>query len=130
MILNQTEMDSQTVNRHRAEISTVTSRPKRSSMGFGRFVGKPKRTQPLLPLGLGYVEGVTHDFRRHGLTNYILKGALLFELWTTQRHRPTRDADFARLASFLVPVVKSGQQERAQDNAWTPAHAWDPAPRP
>jgi hypothetical protein len=25
---------------------------------------------------------------------FILKGALLFELWTTQRHRPTRDADF------------------------------------
>ncbi len=25
---------------------------------------------------------------------FILKGALLFEIWTTQRHRPTRDADF------------------------------------
>jgi len=24
----------------------------------------------------------------------ILKGALLFELWTEQRYRPTRDADF------------------------------------
>jgi len=27
-----------------------------------------ERTQPLLPLGLGYVEGVTHDYRRHGTT--------------------------------------------------------------
>jgi putative transposase len=26
------------------------------------------RTQPLLPLGLGYVEGVTHDYVRHGTT--------------------------------------------------------------
>ena len=25
---------------------------------------------------------------------FILKGALLFELWTKQRYRPTRDADF------------------------------------
>jgi hypothetical protein len=26
--------------------------------------------------------------------DFVLKGALLFELWTEQRHRPTRDADF------------------------------------
>lgn len=25
---------------------------------------------------------------------FVLKGAMLFELWTKQRHRPTRDADF------------------------------------
>src|SRR5215472_18572156 len=25
---------------------------------------------------------------------FVLKGALLFELWTAQRYRPTRDADF------------------------------------
>ena len=28
---------------------------------------------------------------------FILKGALLFELWTAQRYRPTRDADFLAL---------------------------------
>ena len=28
---------------------------------------------------------------------FILKGALLFELWTQQRYRPTRDADFLAL---------------------------------
>lgn len=27
-----------------------------------------ERTQPMLPLGLGYVEGLTHDYRRHGTT--------------------------------------------------------------
>lgn len=27
-----------------------------------------ERTQPLLPLGMGYVEGVTHDYVRHGTT--------------------------------------------------------------
>src|ERR1700689_1043932 len=27
-----------------------------------------QRTQPVLPMGLGYVEGVTHDYYRHGTT--------------------------------------------------------------
>ncbi|MDR0247163.1 MAG: IS630 family transposase, partial [Burkholderiales bacterium] len=27
-----------------------------------------ERTQPMLPLGLGYVEGITHDYIRHGTT--------------------------------------------------------------
>ncbi|MBS7706701.1 hypothetical protein KIO73_25685 [Chelatococcus asaccharovorans] len=27
-----------------------------------------ERTQPILPLGLGYAEGVTHDYIRHGTT--------------------------------------------------------------
>jgi len=36
----------------------------------------------------------------------------------------------ARLASFLVPVIKSVQQERTLDSAWTPAHAWHPTPPP
>ena len=26
------------------------------------------RTQPTLPMGLGYVEGYTHDYVRHGTT--------------------------------------------------------------
>lgn len=27
-----------------------------------------ERTQPVLPMGFGYVEGVTHDYIRHGTT--------------------------------------------------------------
>jgi putative transposase len=26
-----------------------------------------ERTQPMLPMGFGYVEGVTHDYKRHGV---------------------------------------------------------------
>src|SRR5262252_10432184 len=26
------------------------------------------RTQPVLPMGLGYIEGITHDYVRHGTT--------------------------------------------------------------
>jgi len=41
-----------------------------------------ERTQPMLPLGLGYVEGVTHDYKRHGTTTLfaalnVLNGAVL-----------------------------------------------------
>jgi hypothetical protein len=35
----------------------------------------------------------------------------------------------ARLASFLVPVIKSVEQERSMDRTWTPAHAWHLSPR-
>ncbi len=28
-----------------------------------------ERSQPVLPMGLGYLEGYTHDYRRHGTTN-------------------------------------------------------------
>jgi hypothetical protein len=34
----------------------------------------------------------------------------------------------ARLASFLVPVIRSAQQERVLGSTWTPVHAWQPAP--
>jgi hypothetical protein len=56
----------------------------------------------------------------HKLT-FILKGALLFELWTEQTHRPTRDADFLSSGSSdprrledlfkqicVLPVVDDG----------------------
>src|SRR5262245_28846643 len=32
-----------------------------------------ERTQPLLPMGLGYVEGVTHDYYRHGTTTLFCR---------------------------------------------------------
>ncbi|GAC1534494.1 MAG: hypothetical protein NVS2B4_14840 [Ramlibacter sp.] len=41
-----------------------------------------ERTQPMLPMGFGYVEGVTHDYKRHGTTTLfaalnVLNGAVL-----------------------------------------------------
>ena len=27
-----------------------------------------ERTQPVLPMGLGYIDGITHDYKRHGTT--------------------------------------------------------------
>ena len=57
---------------------------------------------------------------KHKMT-FILKGALLFELWTEETHRPTRDADFLSIGSSdprrfeailkeicVLPVVDDG----------------------
>lgn len=51
-----------------------------------------ERTQPMLPLGLGYVEGVTHDYVRHGTTTLfaalnVLNGAILAESKAHHRHQ-------------------------------------------
>src|SRR6266498_6052202 len=50
------------------------------------------RTQPLLPLGLGYVEGVTHDYVRHGTTTLfaaldVASGRVLTSCKRRHRHQ-------------------------------------------
>ena len=51
-----------------------------------------ERSQPMLPLGLGYVEGVTHDYIRHGTTTLfaaldIASGAVLADCKHHHRHQ-------------------------------------------
>lgn len=51
-----------------------------------------ERTQPMLPMGLGYVEGVTHDYKRHGTTTLfaalnMLNGAVLATCKPRHRHQ-------------------------------------------
>jgi putative transposase len=51
-----------------------------------------ERTQPLLPLGLGYVEGVTHDYIRHGTTTLFAAldtatGQVLAQCKARHRHQ-------------------------------------------
>jgi len=50
------------------------------------------RTQPVLPMGLGYVEGVTHDYVRHGTTTLfaaldITTGQVLTQCRKRHRHQ-------------------------------------------
>jgi len=66
-----------------------------------------ERTQPVLPMGLGYVEGVTHDYYRHGTTT--LFAAL--EVGTGQvitqckpRHRHQEFLAFLRHLDRSVPA--------------------------
>lgn len=66
------------------------------------------RTQPLLPLGLGYVEGVTHDYVRHGTTTLfaaldIASGRVLTQ--TKRRHRHQEFLQFLRHIETSVPTT-------------------------
>jgi transposase len=51
-----------------------------------------QRTQPMLPMGLGYVEGVTHDYVRHGTTTLfaaldIANGSVITQCKPKHRHQ-------------------------------------------
>ena len=64
------------------------------------------RTQPLLPMGLGYVEGVTHDYIRHGTTNLfaaldVATGEVLTQC--RPRHRHQEFLGFLRQIEKSVP---------------------------
>ena len=66
-----------------------------------------ERTQPLLPMGLGYVEGVTHDYIRHGTTTLfaaldIANGSVLTQC--KQRHRHQEFLSFLRHIEASVPA--------------------------
>jgi putative transposase len=66
-----------------------------------------ERTQPLLPLGFGYVEGVTHDYLRHGTTTLfaaldLLDGTVLAQC--RPRHRHQEFLGFLRAIEQAVPV--------------------------
>lgn len=65
------------------------------------------RTQPLLPLGLGYVEGVTHDYVRHGTTTLFAALDLASGHVLTQckpRHRHQEFLQFLRHIETSVPL--------------------------
>lgn len=66
-----------------------------------------ERTQPMLPLGLGYVEGVTHDYVRHGTTTLfaalnVLNGTVLAQC--KPRHRHQEFLAFLRQIDKAVPA--------------------------
>ncbi len=65
-----------------------------------------ERTQPMLPMGLGYVEGVTHDYRRHGTTTLFAaldtaSGTVISQC--RHRHRHQEYLDFLRHIDNNVP---------------------------
>lgn len=64
------------------------------------------RTQPMLPMGLGYVEGMTHDYVRHGTTTLfaaldIASGRVLTRC--TPRHRHQEFLLFLKEIDASVP---------------------------
>lgn len=66
-----------------------------------------ERAQPLLPLGFGYVEGVTHDYKRHGTTTLfaaldVVTGTVIAEC--KPRHRHQEFLAFLRRIDRAVPA--------------------------
>jgi len=66
-----------------------------------------ERTAPLLPMGLGYVEGVTHDYLRHGTTTLfaaldVQSGDVFAQC--KRRHRHQEFLAFLRQLDTQVPA--------------------------
>ncbi len=82
------------------------------------------RTQPLLPLGLGYVEGVTHGYLRHGTTTLFAALDIAAGRVRTQcqhRHRHQEFLQFLRHIDAAVPPTL--EVHLVVDNYATPKHA-------
>ena len=82
------------------------------------------RTQPLLPLGLGYVEGVTHGYIRHGTTTLfaalnVASGCVLAQC--KRRHRHQEFLQFLQHIETSVP--KTLDVHLIVDNYATHKHA-------
>jgi putative transposase len=68
-------------------------------------------SQPMLPLGLGYVEGITHNYFRHGTTTLFaafdpITGTVLSQC--KRRHRHQEFLDFLRHVDASVPKAFDG----------------------
>ena len=92
-----------------------------------------ERTQPLLPMGLGYLEGVTHDYYRHGTTTlfaalHLLDGSVIAQC--KPRHRRQEFLSFlnhlerngpAALAIHLI-ADNYGTHKHPRLKAWLARH--------
>src|SRR5258708_9791901 len=88
----------------------------------------------MLPMGFGYVEGVTHDYERHGTTTLfaalnVLDGSILAQC--KPRHRHQEFLAFLRHIEANVPVTLDIHLVVATyaTHKHTKASAW-PARRP
>jgi putative transposase len=92
-----------------------------------------ERSQPMLPMNLGYVEGVTHDYVRHGTTTLfaaldIANGQVLTDC--KPRHRHQEFLSFLRLIDKNVPqeldvhviLDNYATHKHAQVKAWLVKH--------
>ena len=92
-----------------------------------------ERSQPSLPLGLGYVQGYTHDYVRHGTTTLfaaldITNGQVLTQCRPHHRHQEF--LSFLRLIESSVPeglevhivVDNYGSHKHAAIKGWLARH--------
>lgn len=82
------------------------------------------RTQPMLPMGLGYVEGVTHDYVRHGTTTLFAALDIASGTVITQCKRKHRHQEFLAFLKDIEQQVPEDLDIHAiVDNYATHKHA-------
>lgn len=92
-----------------------------------------ERTQPMLPMGLGYVEGITHDYVRHGTTTLfaaldVQNGKVITQC--KSRHRHQEFLSFLRHLDESVPpaldlhliIDNYATHKHPKVRAWLAAH--------
>jgi transposase len=93
-----------------------------------------ERSQPVLPMGLGYLQGVTHDYYRHGTTTLfaaldVANGTVLTQC--KRRHRHQELLSFLRHIDQAVPaeldlhliVDNYGTHKHPRVRGWLARHA-------
>jgi transposase len=92
-----------------------------------------ERTQPVLPMGLGYAEGVTHDYFRHGTVTLfaaldIVTGGVISRCQARHRHQEflgflkhLEDNTPAQLALHLI-LDNYATHKHPQVKAWLARH--------
>jgi len=92
------------------------------------------RTQPLLSMGLGYVEGVTHDYVRHGTTTLftaldIATGQVLIRCQPRHRHQEYLaflkqiDANVPPDLDIHLVIDNYGTHKHAKVQRWLALHS-------
>jgi transposase len=92
-----------------------------------------ERTQPVLPMGWGYVEGVTHDYYRHGTTTLfaalnVLDGSVITQCKPRHRHQeflsflnhPDRNVPAALTVHLIADNYATHKHPRIK--AWLARH--------
>jgi putative transposase len=92
-----------------------------------------ERTQPLLPMGLGYVQGVTHNYIRHGTTTLfaaldVASGTVLTQCRPKHRHQEFLrflnhiDASVPKHLDIHLVVDNYSTHKHAKVKRWLAAH--------
>ena len=92
-----------------------------------------ERTQPILPMGLGYVEGVTHNYWRHGTSTLfaaleVLQGKVVGQCHQRHRHQEflkflrTLDQEFPGEIPLHLVIDNYGTHKHENVRNWLKRH--------
>jgi len=86
-----------------------------------------ERTQPVLPMGLGYADGLTHDYKRHGTTTLfaaldIANGQVMTKC--KARHRHQEFLGFLMPTSLRSSMCISSLITTGRTSILRPVHGW------